>query len=565
MKEGSKVILLILILFGALYVGHTYHFFGVRGYEVLSIDSVRYINTTENPNQWLINVVVNGGGNELMGSFNKDYFNNHIITKGVVGTKGFGIKIENVVNKYVYTLRSQTYDEKIYKYNYHTIREEDDRSIFIQDARNHCYNKLEGLCSNGYRFCKVFGPYFKYQFPIGTVTYYKYFGVCFKSREIGKKKQITPPHEEFSLNVVVYNNNGRAVAKINNKDQKSAILYAQLPTGKKKIGTVTWVGNLWAGYFPPSESSFVVIYNNAQEKYYVVGANYYSDYTQTNYKPQDAYNYIKNLFDRENDFDMLYLNTHKLFDSSVNGINTLADRLIGQVNEYNATVSGTTVVIPKSYPTSYPNLKLQIDANWIGIKKLIGEPKVKCSDVNIRAGGTNHVKVATVKNKGDSRGSFSVSISCPPEVYGVYGVNSKTDIFEPGESKDVYFDLTSSRGGTFKCQVKALDMESAKSDICYNTVNSEKMCNVQCPDNLAPDPVTCKCICPLKCEGATIDNCKCKPVPTEKPPSGGGAGGGGKAIPLYYYILGATTIVLIGAFAYYAYKRKQMGKPLFGG
>lgn len=193
------------------------------------------------------------------------------------------------------------------------------------------------------------------------------------------------------------------------------------------------------------------------------------------------------------------------------------------------------------YETPYPLqnhlIKIEIDADWMGIMRLQPKPEsVACQDATIHGDGTQGLIVASVRN-GGAAGSITLKLSCPQAQ-----VNPTTQeiVINQGETKQAQFPVKKSitTQTTETCTVYAFTGAQGSTDTISNTcsLTTTPIClGVQIPlgslYELNGD--TCELVCPTDklaafCAASGLQvgsGCKCagvaSPTPTVSPsPSG---------------------------------------------
>ena len=105
-----------------------------------------------------------------------------------------------------------------------------------------------------------------------------------------------------------------------------------------------------------------------------------------------------------------------------------------------------------------------LDAEWVGVRRVSGVPKLSCNDVGNVNGGRKNIEFA-LQNIGGSAGSFDLTGNC--DIGGIsLGVNRVT--LQKGENKNINAVISGvqDKDQGFTCNVKAIDVNSGKSDSC---------------------------------------------------------------------------------------------------
>lgn len=137
-----------------------------------------------------------------------------------------------------------------------------------------------------------------------------------------------------------------------------------------------------------------------------------------------------------------------------------------------AYVSGNDVRIDLERAIQFPNLRLRVKADWLGIYIPVGEPDIVHIDTDDFMEGTTGQMRVTVRNTGDAQGSFSLSAVCQDNIQVVGGVN----IFNlnPGQSSIKTLSLQSIRDVTSRetdrCTVTLEERNSGDTDTASVTI-----------------------------------------------------------------------------------------------
>lgn len=484
---GGVVILIGLIMFNSNLLS--------IGGSTLSIQQATLINEGT---FWRVVTVANGGGERLVGNFH----GSDLKDNGATGSHDFSIDLDTTKHQAIYPLSVEY--SPIYQYDY-DVRFYYDGSLSSYDAVNNCVNaeKNKGYTKVIYSVKdQVWGK----GRPVLCVGY--------TPKVVGKTARVQSPHEDFSTDIIVRGYLGEAKTTISSSGQQSATLRT---LSGENIGSVRWDGSLWTGYQLPSESSVASVYKSSTQRYYITDILNYNKYLSLNADPNSVYSQVySTLQTYENDLENDGVYHTKLIFANINGDASTLFSVVNNPDWNGAKVDGSKIILPREVG-AYPVLTFTLNAKWLGIERNLGEPQISCNDLNINAGASNKVNVASVKNIGTSDGSFLISLDCPTEVYPTNGQTWQKLLVGKGSTITPVFDLTSSKAGTFKCKVTAKDLNSNKEDSCYTSIDSKKVCDTVCPNPLVVNPNTCECYCPIP--GGTKDNCvvSIEPEPTANP------------------------------------------------
>lgn len=234
-------------------------------------------------------------------------------------------------------------------------------------------------------------------------------------------------------------------------DTESAVLSSDGGDGtygsSVKLGDNTWIywlGNLvsaktWTNPSPNSEMAM-----HTSDAWKITDADYYNDFKD--YDRSGWWDCFSSW--RENWRNVAYLDESGL-DECMDTHESYADRALvrksgglfvnqGLNVEDEDSMSKSYVKATLDHQFIYPEFRIYVDADWVGINKPVGEPQIV--SVSIDKFATNGQLKVSVKNKGDYPGSFELYAQCT----GPLDYTDETRHFslDDGETRNIGLSLT---------------------------------------------------------------------------------------------------------------------------
>lgn len=156
--------------------------------------------------------------------------------------------------------------------------------------------------------------------------------------------------------------------------------------------------------------------------------------------------------------DQGYLTTQQIVDTYNQKTNAaLAAKSFRSSDGSTAYVSGNNAKIDLKKAIQFPELRLRVRADWLGIFIPVGEPEIISVDSSSFTEGTSGSFKVNYRNKGAYEGSFSLSVTCEDNI-NVVGTVATFNL-GPGQSGSRSFALESKK-----------DVTEAQSDTCVATM-----------------------------------------------------------------------------------------------
>lgn len=139
------------------------------------------------------------------------------------------------------------------------------------------------------------------------------------------------------------------------------------------------------------------------------------------------------------------------------------------------------------YATEYPQFTMLVDAQWIGVRYILGIPKITCpSNLELFSGNTNNFNFNIENIAQNEYGNFGISFTCNG---GSYGLTNNRVTLSPGGSQTIqgYFTKTSSTQTSDTCTLEATTVRpSDKKSVCTFSALTK-------PVPVCPVPLDKKC------------------------------------------------------------------------
>jgi hypothetical protein len=264
-----------------------------------------------------------------------------------------------------------------------------------------------------------------------------------------------------------------------------------------------------------------------------------SSYTVNSYNPScDEYSSIVYVKDRNGNDGVYaasdYTNLKSQYQAAIQTATTAStlDSIVNSVSSYNAqatfankqfkydyqhfsTGSGELRVDRSTNPPQFPALQLYINADWLGVVNPVAVPQLSSVSPNpiSFSNGQQGVGTFTVTNRGSS-GALSVALPvCTPSATFVWQADPNKN-YAAGESYTASFKATADKGA-YSCTINAQSSGYVTSGQ-YNKVSTSFNMNVaqQCTNPASPPRVRsptaddpCRVVCPLDPAIAGTDIC----------------------------------------------------------
>lgn len=473
MKKGSNIWLALGIITGIIiFLGVIFVLFYSTGTLNQAISGTSYLSISKIDNvgkgsEFLI--YATGGSSENLNiDFSSQEINNQIAGTGYMVDRG--VPLTARINKWQYT-----YPISLTSNTFKTVQTQDlkpyvgaEASCDLSDCTNSKVPKL--------------GTYIKaYAYGMGTIPG-SFYCKCIYYTESYKTGQFLGDLSQLDYNID-FTINGET--KSLNKNNPTI----SLQSGNVRI---EYVGNLGTE-FQRSKPSYDILYANGLYQHLIPsqGASYSGAYGSIG----SPFNYV----------DSCLGNTHLIscIGSACTSLNT---KVSGCINQYNSdksigstnknseyltnsqvnsiSFSGNNLISTSSIPSFQPTFKIFVNANWVGLHELSGNPQiVTCAPSISIEGGTAKSTQITVKNVGSSPGQFDYITTCDSSNVMFSGL---IGLIEPGETKSLSLsfsgtnqDANNDLKGT--CTHKVTDRKSQKSVSCTSSYTVKYSGNVCTP------------------------------------------------------------------------------------
>jgi len=543
LKNKLKIFSIFLMLF--LIVGILFYFGIIQtafGYTVLSISQAQFLSSSPDldyQDAYLINVVVNKGGEQLEGTISPEMLAQYGITSIPDGDFKIYLNLQNVSCNY-----NIVDDNKLfYKVYQATVRKG-----MCYPSRSGCNDCLNVPCPYGNIDLNTIKKACKGEWGASTRTYWnsdiqhipQYCGKIYAPMgtdtasvgapiaggdcdamqllqttnirpELGgdpsewcyampkaiawdgdhwqvtaiggipwftgyKIDTVTTP--EYEIEVILENSKGEKTSTILNSKESVAFL--------DNIGRVKIVGSLIAQEFcpiPSIEKNIVKDLNTNTFK--TVDKEYYDNYQQTLFELIN----LDNNYYRYKEVDP-GVGSDVLWDK-MSTLNSYHRMLATEEITDNCKINGMIYSCNPIKDIIYPELQLIVKADWIGVRLAEGKPEIEDIKLpsKIYEGESAFVNIK-VKNAGLTTDGIDISLECEDQI----SLGSVREVLKVDQSKNIYINFVAD-AGTHICTVYARSVSNPsnfdKKDIEINVLERD-----------IPKPQSCENVPPQPCAKA---------------------------------------------------------------
>lgn len=433
----EKIILIIFVLILATT--------SVFGATIISASQVDFVSNDAllNRRAFLITGVENGGSQSVVFTLNQNNLGSTAQEQGyeLTGTGTVKTSVEN------YQINYPTIIDGQYYYSFTLLCNGND---CLHDAINGVYS-----LSSTSQYCSEFSGIVE-----SKIIVTKHVGElgwrCWKSEVVGTHAVLGTGQHTFNMNIDVTSPKG----------SDRIILTHDMTNGQTDIGDnrFTYAKIVTAGVTfvspPTPDTRYDAVYKG--NELYLTSKRSTSDFNNF-YGYNGMYQVLSNCIAIQKSGTECQVELNNKVAEGLARATYLGDGTSSLVKD--TTTTGRMVL--SSLPTMYkqPIFSLIIDADWFGIVRPVGQPKIisLTADAKYTEGATNYIK-ATIKNEVDVDSSFDFSWNCNnAQVTG-----TELSVFSGLQSKDFQFQITgqTETGCTAgSCTLTVRDSEnSAKQD-----------------------------------------------------------------------------------------------------
>lgn len=373
-----------------------------EGFSVLSLSKVDFSSNdpTLNSPSWVLAVVQNSAGQSATGLFSKD----SIKADGKLAQSDIRITTDIIENYAEYSIRNDFQD------------------LFYIES----FKSQPALFQSGSEWCTQNGAYAEVK-PQWTFNTY-----CLRKSGSGAKGTVSSANQIFKSRITTVRYSPvleTSSVEISNIGQTSGILSGN-------VGRVSWVGSLSSGIAPPQPTDQDICALYTQGSWKTIDC---SDF-QTWKSSLDAQGIPTCVASRdEQQFNFCIQDTNSFYSTVNQGKQFTSQYQTGQ------SISGTPdsgiIRMNLTRQLLFPLLTFYLKTDWVGITIPVGKPDIiSASSEEFKTGSDGFIKV-TVKNIGDSLGSFDIYVQCQSP----FSSSDRARItLDKGLQTDVYLRLTAS-------------------------------------------------------------------------------------------------------------------------
>ena len=509
MKKENKIALLI----GIIVVVGIIASWGLTqtefGYSVMSISNAKFLTGSTDLSgydAYLVDVIVNKGGEQLEGTISPEMLAQYGITKMPAGNFKVYLNLKNVSCDY----NIKWDDTSIYKIYQATVKgaNVDSPTGCPWDSVN--LNSVKDSCKGTWAAARgtetaapgapVAGGDCNSIVDIQTTSIRPELGMqasewCYaqlpdvsggaihwRTAHVGGIPWFvgytidTVPTASYQVEVILENSNGSKTSTVLDNKVGTAFL--------SDIGRVKVVGSLVAQEYcgqPAIEKAIVKDLNT--NTYKVIKKEYYSDYKS---KLFELVNYDNNEFAFQYNAPVPPRDPGVgagVLTDKMSTLNRLFTNIYANEIKDNCKINGMIYTCKPAKDIVYPELQLIIKASWLGVRIATGEPKIEDVDVpsKIYEGESTFLTVR-VKNVGETADGIDTSLVCNKEV----SLGSVRETIGAGETESIYINLDGA-AGKYNCSVYARSVSDP-------TKFDKKAISLTILERDIPKPTTCDSI-----------------------------------------------------------------------
>lgn len=466
---------------------------------VTSVDLTDNVDGNFNPKteQWLINTVLNGGGQRILGTISPTELQS---SSGFKSEKTLEIDAE-VLETFSFPI-DNTDTEQIVKYKLEDVNVgKFSWGVWQRPAR----------CSGDFIFA-IGGRVWYGQEVIGYI--------CYDQSSVGNRAELDPGNVNFKADIEARVGNERTEVTITNKDISSF----DFPNNKI---SVRWTGSLATGSSIPDHRDVYPVLQSGGNSWKLVSDNLWDDYSeQKNEVSSEFTRFIsgervvtscdsKHGTITSGEEAIQFVGCHEDFIKEKTILqNSLANEVLkggASLGQFSGTIpkSQDAFTIESTATTLNPNLLFRVDADWIGIVIPEGKPEVisaKQVPDKFVSGEPSRIDVQ-VKNVGSHGDSFTIALDSCSGFEQTF--SSEAEFIEAGQTETISIDFSSDSSNedatnTCKGTVKALN--SGETDTFSFIASKEKANSCNPGEFLSFGNRICQCTD----DGKIPDNNECK-------------------------------------------------------
>jgi len=484
-----------ILIFNIFFISNAYAV-TTQGFTVSSVSLTNILHPGDpaSKTQWLIQLSLNGGGQSLVGTLDNSTINYQGLTSvyplqisGSTDPEEAFYIINNANPDPIYTFSSQTQIGSITDYIVYVS------ATPAPSCSGQTYEWDVNLPSGWFGLSS-------------SVTVVR---ICIYRQQIASEASIpSTPNIQFSSHISL----------TANYQQESLDLSYNQQSATSSRGSVqaNWIGSLITGNAPPDGSKYVAINNPQSNAWNIQNSydfqNWKSKYSDTDNMLRIIGTYTPNTL--PNPCSSIQQAKNNQYLSSVSTcMNNLAQTDFSQNNQYANNLLGSSSMIDGSYPqfTNYqsqtafkiplmnyfitnPVVVLRVSGSFIGVVIPLGKPQIiSASSDCFHSGDTGTIKIQ-VKNIGNARGSFYVSLKDCPGMDLRTQPNYAVDVGQTSNIEAQIYSTGTNQNINQQCQVEITDYNGGGSDnsyvgICMKQANQ---CN---PDSITVEGNSiCSCI-----------------------------------------------------------------------
>lgn len=477
-----------------------------QGFTVTSVSltNILHPGQTADQTQWLINIVLNGGGQNIVGTLD----NSTINYQGL--TSSYPLQISGTTNpERAFYVISNTNPTPIYQFSAQTENGTLGLTFGLVSSYTSAPSCPQTSSSGGTfiseRDVEISG--------LATGHVPTISRVCVYEQIIGYESQVSAtPDIESSSTIQLSANNKQELLNINYSQQSA--------TSSDNLVQVNWVGSLVTGNSAPGGNLYVAISNPQQNQWNAQSQSAYSSYTTSFTGVQAQYTSSSTPYTLQTLPSLCsYLgqgaNLTSQSPASISTclLNNIIQPTFATTNQQSQGLLSTSVQIGNSQPTFSQNngqstfvitlnnnfvnnqdVTLRVNGSFIGVVIPEGIPKILSAIAPPFNSGNNGTIIVNVQNIGNAQGSFYTTLN---NCAGISTTSSPKYSINAGQSQQITIPIYTSSATQVineECNVSVIDYNGGGSTSTMVNIQSKPANQCQPNTSTVEGDYICPCV-----------------------------------------------------------------------
>ena len=390
MKKNYKIITVLLVLVAIVFAATQLSTVGF-GYTVESISAPNIVGSSDlSKLNWLVSVVL-GGNDRVVFKITDEEFKSE---SGLQSNNDFQVDIDSIDETLKYNIQSK-FDFVFYDY-------------FISEIRD-----ADVVCSGNVYTKLVLDRSFPYADK----------AICVSKVFKGNYGELSNPVREFKADITISNGVDASITKtISNIDRS-----VEFRQNNGLVATASWTGSLVTGNPDPIVPDVAVIGGFSNERWRFISDSKFNNYKNAqqrfeSFTAQKIGSSFSGMTDFEN-FQVELVNLARASSNSFSSNIKSVDNVDSRLTLIQVTPESAYLRFISDVNLNNPKILFKIRADWLGVKTLVGQPKI-VSVENVKFGNAERgVIPLKIKNLGDDS-LFNVKLTNCNNFMTSYGSNT---------------------------------------------------------------------------------------------------------------------------------------------